>query len=64
MKFKENEPIVEESKVEEKKECSIKDEIDVLKKIINTRANLIRESIEIIKNNLESIDKLCNEIHD
>ena len=64
MKFKENEPIVEEPNVEEKKEYSIKDEIDVLKKIVNARVNLIQESIAIIQNSLESIDKLCNEIHD
>ena len=64
MKFKENEPIVEEPNVEEKKEYSIKDEIDVLKKIVNARVNLIQESIAIIQNSLESIDKLCNEIYD
>lgn len=64
MKFKENESIVEEPNVEKKKEYSIKDEINVLKKIINARVSLIQESIAIIQNNLESIDKLCNEIHD
>lgn len=64
MKFKENEPIVEEPNVEERKEYSIKDEINVLKKIINARVSLIQESIAIIQNSLESIDKLCNEIHD
>lgn len=64
MKFKENESIVEEPNVEEKKEYSIKDEIDVLKKIVNARVNLIQESIAIIQNSLESIDKLCNEIYD
>lgn len=64
MKFKENETAIEEPKVEEKIEISIKDEIDTLKKIINTRVLLIQDSIETIKRNLETIDKLCNEIHD
>jgi|GEM_PF-6399975 len=64
MKFKENETAIEEPKVEEKIEISIKDEIDTLKKIINTRVLLIQDSIEIIKRNLETIDRLCDEIHD
>ncbi len=64
MKFKENDSTIEEPKTEEKVEVSIKDEIETIKKIINTRVLLIQDSIEIIKRNLETIDRLCNEIHD